>query len=118
MTVVLINEGEGELQTASRLSNNNLQESIEGKGDTKAIDVELFPNPATNVIYINFSRLQIQQKGVLTILDLLGGILKRYPVVISGKSLQGDISSLNDGTFTITLMVENINITKKFIKAK
>ena len=42
---------------------NNLKESVEGKGDTKAIDVELIPNPAANMIYINFSRLQNQQKG-------------------------------------------------------
>ena len=80
MTVVLIKAGEGELQTESRLANNNLQESIEGKGDTKAIDLELFPNRATNVIYINFSRLQNQQKGVLTIQNLLGGISKNWEV--------------------------------------
>ena len=101
MNVVLIKDGE--VQSASWLAKNNLKESIEGKGDTKAIDFELFPNPAANIIYINFSRLQNQQKGVLTIQNLLRGIVKRYPVVISGKSLQVNISSLNTGLFTITL---------------
>ncbi len=80
------------------------------------IDFKLSPNPAVSSINLNFNGLLSNQRAILTIQSSLGSVLKRYPVVISGKSIGVDISSLNRGMFIITLATDNLIINKKFLK--
>ncbi len=92
--------------------------AITDKSSLKNLDFKLFPNPAVNSIRLNFNGFVNNQKATLTIQNLSGSILKRYPVVITGKSLEADISSLNTGMFIITLSGNNFSINTKFIKTR
>ncbi len=92
------------------------QEAIADKADLKNIDFKLFPNPAVSSINLNFDGLLSNQRAILTIQNVSGVIVKRYPAVISGRSMEIDISSLNTGMYIISLSGENFSINRRFLK--
>ncbi|WP_157580638.1 Ig-like domain-containing protein [Segetibacter koreensis] len=107
-------------QSSTTINNDStdLIQKIAGNNASKTINFKLFPNPATDVINLSFDEIQSQQQATLTIQNIGGSILKSYPVVVSGKTLQVDISSLNTGMFIITLKGEGFSTNKSFIKGK
>jgi hypothetical protein len=96
---------------SSRPSMNNSTSSV-----LKNLDFKLFPNPGISSINLNFNGSLSNQRAILTIQSSTGSLLKKYPVIISGKSLGVDIFSLNTGMYIITLSTDNFTITKNFIK--
>lgn len=101
---------------SSVVTNNGVTPEKADIGKLKITDFKLYPNPAVNTIHLGFDKFQNYQKATVVINNAAGNILKKYPVVVSGQSLEIDISSLNTGMFTISLMTDNTKMTKKFIK--
>ncbi len=101
---------------ASIVINNSDTAKLQGATSLKNIDFKLYPVPALSSIHLNFDRFLINQRATLTIQNVSGIILKRYPVVISGKTLEIDISSLNSGMFIISLATDEVSLNKKFLK--
>lgn len=97
-------------------SRNQSQVATADKNYFEKINFKLFPNPAVNSIKLTFDVFVINQKATLTIQNVSGSILKRFPVVISDKSLEIDVSSLTTGMFVITLAGDNFKLNKKFTK--
>lgn len=79
-------------------------------------DFRLFPNPAANMIKINFDQPQNNQKANLSIQSISGSIIKSVPLILSGKTIEIDISSLTSGIYIMRLAGENFAINKKFVK--
>lgn len=79
-------------------------------------NLQVFPDPAVNMIQVYFDRLQAYLKTNLIIQNASGKIVKKYPVVISGKTIDVDISSLSPGIYIIGLSSDNFAISKKFLK--
>ncbi len=78
--------------------------------------MQLFPNPATNKIQIQFSGINGNQKANLSIQSISGSKVASIPVIISGEKIEIDISSLSAGIYIINLSSNEFVIHKKFLK--
>lgn len=77
----------------------------------------LFPNPAVNTIQIKIEGLQTSnQKATVTIQNLSGIMFKNIPVILPGKTIEADVSSLKSGVYMVTVVSGNSKMSKKFIK--
>ena len=86
------------------------------KEESALTDFKLYPNPAVNTIKINFNGLPGNRKSILSILNISGNVLKNLPLVLSGPSVDIDITSLPTGSYIMRLTGDNFSINKKFIK--
>jgi parallel beta-helix repeat protein len=83
----------------------------------KTYTVKLFPNPAISKIQIGVEGFQmVSQKANLSIQNLSGIVVKSVPVVLSGKTLEADVTSLSPGMYILSIVNDNLVISKKFIK--
>ncbi len=79
-------------------------------------NITLFPNPAENVLNLNFN---LVESGLvaLSISGVLGQDLIRDNFEVSGNSVKSiDISTLPKGVYSIKLVKNQIVVTKQFIK--
>jgi len=92
-------------------------ELIPSKPAAEIYTLKVFPNPAVNKIQISVEGLQIKnQKAKLSITNLSGIIVRCIPVVLSGKTLQANVSSFTPGMYIISIISDDIIISTKFIK--
>ncbi len=92
-------------------------ELIPSKPAAEIYTLKVFPNPAVDKIQISVEGLQIKnQKAKLSITNLSGIIVRCIPVVLSGKTLQANVSSFTPGMYIISIISDDIIISTKFIK--
>ncbi len=78
---------------------------------------QVFPNPATDVIYLQSLNKTVPSKGICQILDLTGQILKHQD--ISGMlDIQISTESLPNGTYLVQVTSEQGTMLRKFIIAR
>lgn len=76
---------------------------------------KIFPNPATNILYIQTSGEN--ENAVIQIVDLLGRKIQEQKIVLAGNtSLSLDISNLPKSIYTIILKTETKTERQKFVK--
>ena len=86
--------------------------------EAKTLEVKLYPNPAINKIQISVDGLQVQnQKAKMTITNLAGITIKSIPVLLAGKAIEADVTSLTPGMYILTIVSDNLVVSKKFIKS-
>lgn len=86
--------------------------TISGIDDVKKEDISIYPNPASDRLFIHSeSNTAIQH---VSIQNLMGQQL--HPVTISGPTGVIDISRLTKGVYFVTLQTGNDRVTRKFIK--
>jgi len=103
--------------TSSNNDTSATEIAISNKTESISFDFGLFPNPAVNTIKISFNQLQYNnQKASLSIFSMSGSLEKNIPVLLSGKTIDIDISSLSAGMYILRLTGDGFNINKKFIK--
>ncbi len=79
--------------------------------------MKTFPNPAVNKININIEGLQISnQKAYLSIHNLSGIAVITIPVILSGKTIEADITSLKTGLYLVSIVTDDFIISNKLIK--
>lgn len=82
-----------------------------GISEISQSDLSIYPNPASNVLYIN----SIKNIDMIQISNILGENISTIKVNNSNTSI--DISNLSDGMYFLTLFDTNgIAVTKKFSK--
>lgn len=79
--------------------------------DEKISRVEVFPNPATDILYVN---IQGKEKYYFEIINMLGDIVKRGEIGEEEKKI--DLTELSVGSYSIHFMNEKFKQTGKFIK--
>jgi trimeric autotransporter adhesin len=80
--------------------------------------VNLYPNPVVNTdlrIDLGFAAKNVK----VQVVDMLGRVVlnESAPRLLSEETLSLDLSRLNAGTYQLTILSEEGNITRKFIKA-
>lgn len=80
------------------------------------MEFKLFPNPANNIIQLNFGNLQSYQKVNVSIIDMAGNIVKSMSVMPFTTSAKLDISSLSAGAYIMRVSNDNLITHKKFLK--
>lgn len=79
--------------------------------------INIYPNPATNVLNIGISDAKfINEPATISIKNIVGEELL-YLENNSFKNLENiDITSLSEGVYFLTVKLNGLNVTKKFIK--
>lgn len=96
---------------------NLKQQQIISKTEPEIYNLKVFPNPAVNKIQINVVGLKISnQEANLSIQNLSGIMIKSIPVILSGKTIEADVTSLRAGMYIVSIACNNLKISKKFIK--
>lgn len=80
------------------------------------LQMQVFPNPATNNIQIQLSGVQADQQATLSIRNIMGSVVKRLPVTLSNQKIDVNISSLSSGTYILSIYGNQFVINKKFVK--
>ena len=104
----------------SNVTNNAaqvLKQKNPGQEENTAYTMKVFPNPAVNTIQINIDGIKISnQKANLSVKSLSGIVFKNIPVILSGKTIEADVSYLRTGAYIVTMVSGNFKISKNFIK--
>ena len=79
-----------------------------------AKQIELFPNPATNVLNVGFNSLD--GNTTMQLLDVQGKILIDGQIAqMSNGNTQLDVSTISNGVYFLKMIIENKVVTKKVV---
>ena len=80
-------------------------------------DIQLYPNPATNVLNISFNS-GLDTRATVKVLDITGGVLieNEYEVAPSLNKLSIDLPELKQGVYLLLLQSDKLNSCLRFIK--
>jgi hypothetical protein len=81
-------------------------------------DFKLYPNPATNVVYIQ-SKVKLKEGVTLTICDIMGNILEKriLGTLVSKEDYSFNLNRFSNGQYIIGILsVDGSFVTKKLIK--
>jgi len=104
------------LAISNTIDSTNLNKVVVNEVGRKAFNFKLFPNPAINKIQVNFKEALNNEKGSFSIVNMSGSVIRNIPVVLSGKTMEIDVSTLSSGTYTLRLVKGNVVSSEKFIK--
>lgn len=109
-------DNSGTLDVAGNSDTINSKIAIIDKAESASFDFSLFPNPAVNTIKVSFYQPLVSQKANLSVQSISGSTLKNTSLILSGKTVEIDISSLPSGIYIMRLTGNNFGISKKFVK--
>lgn len=82
---------------------------------SNGFDVELFPNPANNILYIGIGNDVIMNETIeLNVLNMLGQVVKSKKLVANSSTINIDIADIEDGLYLIEINQKNKRSIKKF----
>jgi hypothetical protein len=80
--------------------------------ELKVKDLEIYPNPARNWLYIEMP--ESQQEVLIQIIDMKGSLVLGQ--ISNGKSIRLNVSGLTNGIYTLKVFSNNSWINKKIVK--
>ena len=80
---------------------------------TSGSDFEIFPNPANDVLYLNF-KMENYQNGNVSLFDLNGKLVQQSVLNYSNNKL--NINDLQKGIYFIEVEVEGQILRKRILK--
>jgi hypothetical protein len=86
--------------------------ATEGMESENSLDLSIFPNPANDKVYINFSK---PCSGQICIEDLSGRVVQQFNLSGS-KGVEADIELLSPGMYLIRMSIDGQSLSKKIIK--
>ena len=82
--------------------------------ETLAKQVELFPNPTTNTLNINFNSLD--GNTTMQLLDVQGKVILDNQIAeMSNGNTQLNVSNISNGVYFLKMIIENKVVTKKVV---
>jgi endo-1,4-beta-xylanase len=94
-------------------SNREIKPVIESKGHTALEDVNIYPNPTTDMLFVDVSPTS-KGNGKALVFDTKGSIVKSLCIDAGHNSF--NVGDLQIGTYLIKISVDGAEITKKFLK--
>ncbi|MEA3495150.1 MAG: T9SS type A sorting domain-containing protein [Bacteroidota bacterium] len=83
--------------------------------DEKSVEINLFPVPANNYVYIDI-KSKYKEEFVVEFYDLLGNIIYDSKVFINNKQrLKLDVSNVSAGMYLITVRSNKYQVTRKVL---
>lgn len=82
----------------------------------KPAELKLYPNPVIDKVQLSLAGLQYNQRANISIIDLLGKVVKNIPVIYAGQNIEIDVSALSTGMYVLRVTGENFTVNKKFLK--
>lgn len=96
-------------------SNREIKTIFTSKGNAVLDDVNVFPNPSSDVLFVDLSN-EVKGSGKALIFDIKGSLLKTLCIEAGRNTLQ--INDLESGTYLLKISADGQEITKKFSKQK
>lgn len=87
-----------------------------GIDDLAAIDMEIFPNPARNVLNVQFSGVQKVEEA--RILDSKGQLVRLVKFSTTKESIALNLDGISAGVYFISIRTEANHFVNKFMKAE
>lgn len=85
--------------------------------DNKGTTLQIFPNPAKNVLNVQVNGNGLNEDAILQIIDIIGRNVKEEKINLKGSaSVSVDISDLLKGTYHLLLKSRSLNEQGKFVK--
>lgn len=79
--------------------------------------LQLYPNPSSGIINLNFANYSSFEKTKITVLDIEGKKLKTIENIANSNS-KIDLSSFNNGIYFLKIQADGESTTKKIIISK
>lgn len=76
-------------------------------------DINVYPNPAQQTLYMDMSALAVSGQGKVMIYDLQGRLMKKQ-VVTMASTITIDVNDLNTGSYLVSVLTDEYVIGKKF----
>jgi hypothetical protein len=93
---------------ANRSYNTNaVKESPNGISDIRHANLNIYPSPTSNNLYINYPMVD----ATFTIIDMTG---RNLSVPIDGNKI--DVSTLPSGSYFLYMLNKNVTLVRKFVK--
>jgi hypothetical protein len=92
-----------------------LMEDLNPNVSNKSSDysINLYPNPATDLLYINGQTSKIKS---ITIFDVQGKLISKKPDLNSEETLSISLKGLSLGIYSVKIITETDVFVQKFIK--
>lgn len=88
-----------------------------GVSDYDGKDIVIYPNPASDVVYVQCPLWENEPDMKLQVLDAYGKLLRQMPLV--GETFQVDLSGFSDGVYFVRVMQGDVPVlSHKVIKMK
>lgn len=81
----------------------------------KDFRVELFPNPATNEVFLGFPQLQTGEHLQIHVVNIYGNVIRSFQTKYSGELVKMDLANLPEGIYMIQVLTKLRHTTKKLI---
>ena len=88
---------------------------IQEQSSNTIIQLDLYPNPATSTITIQFSEA-IKETTSIEIKNMLGQTIKNLQLQTGSQQQEIDVSGLSNGLYFVQCQSKGILISKKFVK--
>jgi hypothetical protein len=76
--------------------------------------IMLYPNPAREYVYLKLT--DIEGEAEIKIVDINGGVVKKLKVTTGNADVPINISQLQRGTYSVSVLTTQLNETLQFIK--
>ncbi len=95
----------------------NLNGSATGiQNNSSEKEVTIYPNPATNEIYINYSNANVTGTTTMSLTDLSGRLVYYEKIHTTGEFTKRiDVASISKGIYILNVTTFNETINKKVI---
>ncbi len=94
----------------------NSKEEMVSKTALTSLNLNVFPNPAGNTVFVSGNGLPQNKDFIISVLSINGTVLKTIHAKTSDKVVEVNISSLSSGVYTIKAAAGSITINKQFVK--
>ncbi len=87
------------------------------KMDGKSSTLQIYPNPAKNILNVQVNGNDLNEDATLQIIDISGRKVKEERINLKGRaSVSIDITGLSKGTYNVLLKGRSLNEQEKFVK--
>jgi hypothetical protein len=102
--------------------NFQVEEAVEKQDIYSSVNVQLhdvYPNPATDHAWADYTIFDSQVKAKIMIHNILGNTIEEYPLPVSENKVKIRVEALNSGIYFYTLYIDNEGvITRKLLVKK
>lgn len=88
-------------------------EVVTGVAEVQESNLKIYPNPATDVLYVDFDGISNYR---IRIYDINGGVIETHRTGLGLNSLSLSLEEIPEGYYVVEIQTQNARITRSFLK--
>jgi hypothetical protein len=85
-----------------------------GINEQEANGIKVYPNPATNTLFIEFDNYTTDNKPLVRLLDITGKVIVEFTA--TDKRISLNVENLPNAVYLLNILTQNASINRRFIK--